>query len=163
MKKIILISCIATLLCACQPKSSDTASNPSSAAKPTVPETSIKTFTPTSQDTQDIAVLDKFNADFIQMSKEMQQELEQLKKQNNLQDSFVKQRQRDQALSALNMIKDLELNTAQGHYIQGMLYDYWDQKVSYLQQEKPAQAPNKNIINQAEQQLEHWKKDNKKA
>lgn len=60
------------------------------------------------------------------------------------------------------MLKDLELNTPQGHYIQGMLYDYWDQQLKFLDG-KQATAPSKDITLQAEQQLDYWRAQMKKA
>ena len=159
LKSIFIILATSGVLIACQPQQSEQTQN--SAPQPTV-ETDIKAFSATQEDATDIERLNTFNTNFISMSNEMYHELEQLKAQNTLQPDFVQRRKRDQALSALNMLKDLELSTPQGHYIQGMLYDYWEQQLKFLDGQQQ-QAPNKNIVLQAEHQLQHWQAQTKKA
>ena len=162
MNNFLIVSFVSLFLAACSLPSSEPQSQASQPSTTPEIQTAVKKFQPNAQDAADIEILATFNQNFIDMSKEMRHEIDQLKAQNNLRSDFLQQRKRDQALSALNMLKDLELNTPQGHYIQGMLYDYWDQQLKFLDG-KQATAPSKDITLQAEQQLDYWRAQMKKA
>ncbi|MEB3767210.1 hypothetical protein [Acinetobacter sp. MD2] len=120
------------------------------------PQTShLASFAITQNDPWDIAQFEQFNQTFNSMSQDMKTELEQLKQQNKLSPEFLAQRKRDRVLSALNMLKDLELKTEQGRYIQGLMASFWEQKRQAL--ESNTTAPNTDLMLQAEQQLDAWK------
>ncbi|WP_111893641.1 hypothetical protein [Acinetobacter sp. MB5] len=114
---------------------------------------SIRQFSATPDDAYDIQQLQNFIKNFHDMTQEMRTELEQLKQQNRLTAEFVEQRKHDQIHSALNMLKDLDLKTEQGRYIQGLMYEYWDQR----QQQTPTTKVDKAPMIQATEQLEYWK------
>lgn len=158
---LILLVSSALGLSACQQKT-DT-QNTQQASEPSLEQQGIKEFKATPDDAKDIATLEQFNKNFLETSNDMLNELQLLKKQGKLTDQFVLQRKHDQVLSALHMLKDLELKTAQGHYIQGMLYDYWDQQLKFLDHANQASElnekviePNKHIMVQAQNQLSYW-------
>lgn len=159
---LILIVSSALGLSACQQKTEDTQTT-QQASELSLEQQGIKEFKTTPDDAKDIETLEKFNRNFLETSNDMLNELQLLKKQEKLTDQFVLQRKHDQVLSALHMLKDLELKTAQGHYIQGMLYDYWDQQLKFLDQSHQASEinqqviePNKHIMMQAQNQLSYW-------
>lgn len=158
MKKLLPLIVILPFLNACSPDDSKKPTTQDVPSQTTQNTSTVKSFVKTPQDAKDIETLSKFNQNFIEMSTEMHQELQQLKAQGNLREDFVLQRKKDQTMSALNMLKDLELHTPQGHYIQGMLYDYWEQQHQFLTQPAQHTAPNKGIVLQAETQLAQWKK-----
>ena len=113
----------------------------------------IREFAATANDAHDIQQLENFTRNFHDMSQEMRTELEQLKKNHQLSQEFVMQRKHDQVHSALNMLKELDLKTEQGRYIQGMMSAYWD---SQREPQKQTPADQSTLI-QAAQQLEYWK------
>ncbi|MHA3055649.1 hypothetical protein E0H77_08915 [Acinetobacter sp. ANC 4633] len=153
----MLAGSLSLAACQKQPEHISSATTASSAAMHTASEVSIpqniRPFTTTPDDAHDIQQLDTFNRTFHDMTQDMRTELEQLKQYNQLTPEFVEQRKQDQIHSALNMLKDLDLKTEQGRYIQGMMYDYWDQ----LQHKKVAEKVDKTPVIQAIQQLEYWK------
>ena len=64
------------------------------------------------------------------------------------------------------MLKELDLKTEQGRYIQGLIYEYWenqaknfDQKSNSIDKEKPAAESVRGMSDllSAEAQLDHWK------
>jgi len=61
------------------------------------------------------------------------------------------------------MLKDLELKTEQGRYIQGLLYDYWEQQAKILDQTGTAKTETRQPVDQlneylhAQSQLHHWR------
>ena len=149
------------LVTGCQKKIStephQTASEPSS-TRPS----SVQVFAATPQDAEDIAQFEKFNQDFHNMSQEMRDELQQLKQQGQLTPEFLAQRRHDRILSALNMLKDMELKTQQGHYIQGLMYSYWEERLKQSTNSTNAatsepQPTTTHLMTQAEQQLDYWK------
>lgn len=146
-------------LVACQKQSGDSNHSTASATATShaasevhIPQ-NIRQFAATPNDAHDIQQLQNFNRTFHDMTQDMRTELEQLKKQDQLTPEFVEQRKHDQIHSALNMLKDLDLKTEQGRYIQGMMYEYWDQ----LQHKKITDKVDKAPVIQAAQQLEYWK------
>ncbi|MHA3097926.1 hypothetical protein [Acinetobacter brisouii] len=153
----ILAGSLGLAACQKQPEQSSSTTTASSTATPSSSEgnipQNIKPFAATPDDAHDIQQLDNFNRAFHDMTQDMRTELEQLKQHNQLTPEFVRQRKHDQIHSALNMLKDLDLKTEQGRYIQGMMYDYWDQ----LQHKKAGEKADKTPVIQATQQLEYWK------
>ena len=97
----------------------------------------------------------------------MEIELAKMKQANTLTPEFEQQRQKDNIKSALTMLKQLELKTEQGRYIQGLLYDYWEQQAKNLDQATLAnnnqqvdankQVNHLNEYLHAQSQLHHWK------
>ncbi|ENW97650.1 hypothetical protein [Acinetobacter sp. NIPH 298] len=125
----------------------------------------IKQFPTTADDAHDIAILDEYEQRFTEMTDSMEIELAKMKQDGSLTAEFEQQRQKDNVRSALNMLKDLELKTEQGRYIQGLLYDYWDNQAKALEQSRYSN-PSQNSTDQVEQlngylhaqsQLHHWK------
>jgi len=65
------------------------------------------------------------------------------------------------------MLKELELKTEQGRYIQGLLYEYWDNQAKVLEQstlsntsqnaDTAKQVEHLNEYLHAQSQLHHWK------
>ncbi|MCM1959539.1 hypothetical protein NCZ17_09135 [Acinetobacter modestus] len=127
----------------------------------------IKQFPTTADDAHDIAILDDYDRRFTEMSDSMEIELAKMKEANTLTPAFEQQRQKDNVQSALNMLKELELKTEQGRYIQGLLYEYWDNQAKVLEQSTLAsttentdaakQVDHLNEYLHAQSQLHHWK------
>jgi hypothetical protein len=78
----------------------------------------------------------------------------------------MQQRQRDHIQSALTLLKSLELKTEQGRYIQGLIYQYWEQQQKLLgttSSDKAIQHDAKENVKglgqylHAQEQLEHWR------
>ncbi|MGM7375561.1 hypothetical protein ACOI3T_36195, partial [Acinetobacter baumannii] len=66
----------------------------------------------------------------------------------------------DNVRSALTMLKDLDLKTEQGRYIQGLLYQYWENQeknFSDKQASKDEQVKQLADYLQAQNQLKYWK------
>ena len=127
----------------------------------------IKQFPATANDAHDIAALDDYDRRFTEMSDSMEMELAKMKEANSLTPEFEQQRQKDNVRSALNMLKELELKTEQGRYIQGLLYEYWDNQAKVLEQstlssttqnaDTAKQVDHLNEYLHAQSQLHHWK------
>jgi len=116
----------------------------------------IKQFPTTADDAHDIAILDDYDRRFTEMSDSMEIELAKMKEANTLTPA-----------SALNILKELELKTEQGRYIQGLLYEYWDNQAKVLEQstltsttentDTAKQVDHLNEYLHAQSQLHHWK------
>ncbi|MDO3664306.1 hypothetical protein [Acinetobacter higginsii] len=129
-------------------------------------QTPIKQFPATADDGHDIAILEDYDNRFTDMSDSMEIELAKMKEANTLTPEFEQQRQKDNVKSALAMLKDLELKTEQGRYIQGLLYDYWEQQAKVLEQgnaSNQSQTDTNKQVNHlneylhAQSQLHHWR------
>ncbi|MFT4020331.1 MAG: hypothetical protein QM666_02310 [Acinetobacter sp.] len=157
--RTLILILIATLsLSACDRHKNTEDSTDTTASAPT--SSTIQRFATTPNDAHDIAQFEQFNQNFQEISHDMAQELQQLKQQGQLNAEFVAQRKHDQTLSALNMLKDLDLKTEQGHYIQGLLSQFWENRLQAEQQQTASAVKNnedQSLIVQAEQQLAHWK------
>ena len=73
---------------------------------------------------------------------------------------FEQKRTLDNVRSALTMLKDLDLKTEQGRYIQGLLYQYWENQeknFSDKQASKDEQVKQLADYLQAQNQLKYWK------
>lgn len=120
------------LISACSPQKSNSSSNstesvdPSDELKHKIETKSLKTFPATAQDAHDIGLLQDYENNFNSMSTELENELKQLSAQGNLSEEMNNQRKRDLIQSSLNMLKELDLKTEQGRYIQGLFYQYWE-------------------------------------
>lgn len=126
----------------------------------------IKNFPSTPQDAADITVLDEYQEKFDAMNEELEADLEKMDQAGTLTEEIDQQRKRDSIQSALNMLKELDLKTEQGRYIQGLIYEYWenqaknfDQKSNSTDKEKPAAESVRGMSDllSAEAQLDHWK------
>ncbi|WP_043971461.1 MULTISPECIES: hypothetical protein [Acinetobacter] len=175
LKTTFAITCLLSsvlLLNACN-KDKEPAANKeqqSSSAKDAIGQlnqTPIKHFPATADDGHDIAILDDYDRRFTDMSDSMEMELAKMKEANSLTPEFEQQRQKDNVNSALKMLKELELKTEQGRYIQGLLYDYWDHQAKVLEQANRSTSPQKtdtsqqvNHLNEylhAQSQLHYWR------
>lgn len=126
----------------------------------------VKDFPKTADDQQDIAVLDDFEQRLQSLNDDIEAETERMRNEGNLTEEFMQQRQRDHVQSALALLKSLELKTEQGRYIQGLIYQYWEQQQKLLDQTSSDQAiqhdakENVKGLGQylhAQEQLEHWR------
>ncbi|MFW1952543.1 hypothetical protein [Acinetobacter beijerinckii] len=166
------ILCSTLLLTACNKDKEPAAKNESQTNSSTdaigqLNQTPIKQFPSTPDDGHDIRILDDYDTRFTEMSDSMEIELAKMKQANTLTPEFEQQRQKDNIKSALTMLKQLELKTEQGRYIQGLLYDYWEQQAKNLDQATLAnnnqqvdankQVNHLNEYLHAQSQLHHWK------
>ena len=126
----------------------------------------IQEFPQTANDQHDISLLRDFDRRFSDMSDEMEDELIKMRDNGSLTDEFARSRKQDNIQSALTMLKDLDLKTEQGRYIQGLMAQYWENQAKLLNNSsKPAQdLPNATPDNikglgeflHAQEQLDHW-------
>lgn len=126
----------------------------------------IKPFTATPDDAHDIDLLQQYEKDFDQLSEDLDAELKQLRIDNNLTDAMENQRKRDLIQSSLTMLKDLDLKTEQGRYIQGLFYQYWENQIDVYNEleqspENELKNPKDAIKNMsdyytAQAQLKYW-------
>lgn len=129
----------------------------------------VKPFAKTANDVQDIQALTDFDARFTAVSDEMEDELMRMKEDGSLTPEFALSRKQDNINSALTMLKALDLKTEQGRYIQGLMYQYWDNQGKLLRQPPADQngkaagnkQPSENVKGlgqfiHAQEQLEHW-------
>ena len=130
----------------------------------------IKQFPATPDDAHDIALLSEYDEKFNTMNSELEADLKKMLDEGNLTPEVELQRKKDSVRSAQNMLKDLDLKTEQGRYIQGLLYQYWekqDKKYKSGQTENTQQKshPNNAVkgmgdLITANNQLEYWKSQN---
>ncbi|NNH86959.1 hypothetical protein [Acinetobacter terrae] len=126
----------------------------------------VKAFEKTPDDQHDIALLTDFDTRFTQMSDDMEDELTKMHEEGSLTDEFAHNRKRDNIRSALNMLKELDLKTQQGRYIQGLIAEYWQTQAKLYDEHKDNKAEEmknsgdrvKGLANflHAQDQLEHW-------
>jgi len=124
----------------------------------------VKSFAKTQWDTADIQALLDYDQRFTAVSDDMEDELIQMKERGTLTEQFATERKRDNINSALSMIKELDLKTEQGRYIQGLIYQYWDNQNTLLKQaaSEPAEQHASDKIKglgqflHAQEQLAHW-------
>ena len=128
-------------------------------------ESPVKTFPATADDAHDIALLEDYDRRFTEMSDEMESELAKMHEAGTLTTEFEQQRTLDNVRSALTMLKDLDLKTEQGRYIQGLLYQYWENQEKHLsdkQANKDEQINDLADYLQAQNQLKYWKASQQK-
>lgn len=126
----------------------------------------VKTFAKTPDDLHDLTQLTHYDESFNQISDEMEDELMKLRDEDKLTDEFATQRKRDNVQSALDMLKELEMKTEQGRYIQTLMYQYWDNQAKIYDEKKQAtdgelKNPSDSVKGlgqfiHAQEQLEHW-------
>ena len=127
----------------------------------------IKQFAKTNNDIHDIKILIDYDARYTAVSETLEDELQKMKENSNLTAQFAYERKHDSILSALDMLKQLDLKTEQGRFIQGLLATYWETQEKLLEEQKDHanQTPNVTIDQgdaiqsdlQAQQQLEYWR------
>ncbi|HEN9510779.1 hypothetical protein SJZ98_08945 [Acinetobacter baumannii] len=123
-------------------------------------ERPVKKFPATADDAHDIALLEDYDRRFTEMSDEMETELEKMHEAGTLTTEFEQKRTLDNVRSSLTMLKDLDLKTEQGRYIQGLLYQYWENQeknFSDKQASKDEQVKQLADYLQAQNQLKYWK------
>ncbi|WP_284087438.1 hypothetical protein [Acinetobacter nosocomialis] len=123
-------------------------------------ERPVKKFATTADDAHDIALLEDYDRRFTEMSDEMETELEKMHEAGTLTTEFEQKRTLDNVRSALTMLKDLDLKTEQGRYIQGLLYQYWENQEKHIndkQANKDEQVNQLADYLQAQNQLKYWK------
>lgn len=163
------------LMTACTPKdttsehpsdSSSLDSKDGSDLKDKTEAKSIQNFPATPDDAHDIQLLTTYQTQFDRLSHDLEAELQSLEKDNNLTDEMKSQRKHDLIKSSLNMLKELDLKTEQGRYIQGLYYQYWENQAKVYQELK--QSADNELANPtdaiegmsdyytAQAQLQHW-------
>ena len=160
-------------LSACSPQSQDKTTNPktdsrdaSDELKQQIEAKPVKAFDATPNDAHDIALLTQYQSDFESISADLEKELNELENQGNLTEDMKNQRKRDLIQSSLNMLKELDLKTEQGRYIQGLYYQYWENQMQVYHElvispENELQDPSDAVKGMgdyytAEAQLKHW-------
>ena len=119
----------------------------------------VKAFPKTAQDVQDIQALLDFDQRFTAVSDDMEDELMRMKDAGSLTPEFAAERKRDNVDSALRMLKELDLKTEQGRYIQGLIYQYWNQQAQLLQASPGQEHSGIDGLGKfihAQEQLAHW-------
>ena len=144
--------------------------DPSIELKEQIQAQPIKAFAATVDDAHDIALLQQYERDFDQLSEDLDAELKQLRIDNNLTEDMENQRKRDLIQSSLTMLKDLDLKTEQGRYIQGLFYQYWENQIAVYNEleqspENELKNPKDAIENMsdyytAQAQLNDWAEKN---
>lgn len=127
----------------------------------------IKEFAKTVDDIHDIKLLIDYDSRYTSMTDEMENELSKMKTSGSLTTEFAYNRKRDNILSALDMLKQLELKTQQGRYIQGLLSNYWEEQAKWIESHKAQANETAQITDdtlksakdflQAQEQLEYWR------
>ena len=135
--------------------------------QPQVAHAAIQPFEMTADDPHDIQLLMDYEQRHDQMSNDLEDELERLHESQQLDAAFAQNRLQDNIQSALSMLKELDLKTPQGRYIQGLMSHYWEQQAQYLATQNTTSAPypvskeqrQQGLADllQAQQQLEHWR------
>ena len=123
-------------------------------------------FPATEHDAQDIEILVNFNNQFSALSDEMENEIIKMQQDGSLTPEFELSRRQDNIQSAFNMLKELDLHTEQGRYIQGLLYSSWEAQQKQLKENSSVEAKQPvqgiNEYMQAQKQLQHWKNQTEK-
>jgi len=127
----------------------------------------IKAFPSTPNDAHDIALFEDYQQKFTDNSNALEADLKKRATDGNLTPEIDQQLKRDGIQSALNMLKELDLKTEQGRYIQGLYYQYWENQAKVYDEKK--QSPDGELKNStdavkgvgdmftADEQLDHWK------
>lgn len=165
---IITLLCSGLILSACHksPEQETTKTDPQNKVEQQLDATPIKVFPKTEHDAQDIATLINFNTQFAALSDEMENEMIKMQKDGTLTPEFELTRRQDNIQSAFSMLKELDLHTEQGRYIQGLFYSSWEAQQKALQENKPNEQ--KQSVQgfaeymQAQKQLQHWKQTTEK-
>ncbi len=172
LKKLALIMLLSSTfgLTACQKTSENEQQNADISADDQIMQElnadPVKVFAKTPDDKYDIQALTDFDTRFTAVSDDMEDELMRMKDEGSLTAEFALQRKQDNIQSALTMLKALDLKTEQGRYIQGLMYQYWDNQANMLKQQPTDKAsegvPQNESIKglgqfiHAQEQLGHW-------
>ena len=165
---IITLLCSGLILSACHksPEQETTKTDPQNKVEQQLDTIPIKEFPATEQDTQDIEILVNFNNQFSALSDEMENEIIKMQQDGSLTPEFELSRRQDNIQSAFNMLKELDLHTEQGRYIQGLLYSSWEAQQKQLKENSSVEAKQPvqgiNEYMQAQKQLQHWKNQTEK-
>lgn len=167
------------LMTACAPKDNSQQNNgsePKDASQEVIEQLKtkpIKTFPSTPDDAHDIQLFDEYQQKFTENSRALEIDLKKRASEGNLTAEIDHQLKRDSIESALNMLKELDLKTEQGRYIQGLYYQYWENQAKIYDEKK--QSTNGEIKNSSDSeqdmsdifsvdaQLEHWKSTTAKS
>ena len=165
-----LTICLAFALSACERskiENADKLSPEDQIMQTQVEQAAIQPFEMTADDPHDIQLLMDYEQRHDQMSNDLEDELKRLHENKQLDAAFAKNRLQDNIQSALSMLKQLDLKTPQGRYIQGLMSHYWEQQAQYLAAQNTTSAPypvskaqrQQGLADllQAQQQLEHWR------
>lgn len=157
-----LLLSTALVLSAC----SDSNQNHTTTEEKQLSTNSIKSFVPHEHDQHDIQILSDYEQRFSAMSDASEDELIAMQEAGTLSENFITLRKHDTIRSALVMLKDLDLKTPQGRYIQGLMYQYWEKQDQYYNQYAAGKTTlsNSSIAMQgiedfihANEQLEQWR------
>ena len=126
----------------------------------------VKEFAKTPNDQHDIQLLNDYDNNYTEISDAMEDELSKLSISGNLDKEFAYNRKKDNLISAMEMLKALDLKTEQGRYIQGLIASYWDEQTQLLEKNKDKLASEPTLAEdgvkglgkylQAQEQLEFW-------
>lgn len=160
---ITILLCSSLVLSACHksPEPNTAKTDPQNKVEQQLDATPIKEFPKTEHDTQDITTLINFNTQFAALSDEMENEMIKMQKDGTLTPEFELTRRQDNIQSAFSMLKELDLHTEQGRYIQGLFYSSWEAQQKALKENKPSEHKQSvqgiSEYMQAQKQLQHWK------
>ncbi|MDY6482284.1 hypothetical protein SKM54_07495 [Acinetobacter faecalis] len=161
--------CSAFLLSACGNKNTEHSDEvtPEDKVMQELSSEAIRNFDKTPNDQHDILLLVDYDYRYTQVSDEMEDELIKLSKSGDLTAEFSYTRKKDNLVSASEMLKNLDLKTEQGRYIQGLIAGYWDQQLKLLEQHKDKTLNDKSLSEDklkglggylhAQDQLENWR------
>ena len=163
-------------MAACSPKDSpqqNNSSEPKDASQEIMDQLKtkpIKSFPSTPDDAHDIALLEEYDQKFTENNNALEADLKKRAAEDTLTYEIDQQLKRDSIESALNMLKELDLKTEQGRYIQGLYYQYWENQAKIYDEKKPSTTPTNlerdhpsdtlkgmGDMLTADEQLEHWK------
>lgn len=160
------------LISACSPKDhseQNNGSEPKDASQEILDQIQskpVKSFPSTPDDAHDIQLLNQYTQNDEENMRAIDADLQQRAKDGNLTDEMNTQLKRDAIQSSLNMLKELDLKTEQGRYIQGLFYQYWENQVKIEDKSQSANAgesktstdmsaANEDLAN-AQNQLDFW-------
>lgn len=160
-------------MAACSPKDSpqqNNSSEPKDASQEIMDQLKtkpIKSFPSTPDDAHDIALLEEYDQKFTENNNALEADLKKRAAEDTLTYEIDQQLKRDSIESALNMLKQLDLKTEQGRYIQGLIYQFWENQAKVYDENKLSKdGQSKNSADDvngmggmftAKDQLDHWK------
>ena len=157
------------LVAACSPSKDASNKENASDAQKDLKTAQIKPFPKTADDRHDIDLLIEYDQKFNEMNTALEADLKKMLDEGNLTPELELQRKQDSVRSAQNMLKDLDLKTEQGRYIQGLLYQYWEKQAKKYKNGQSSMNqkdhPNNKVkgmgdLITANNQLEYWKSQN---
>lgn len=160
-------------MAACSPKDSpqqNNSSEPKDASQEIMDQLKtkpIKSFPSTPDDAHDIALLEEYDQKFTENNNALEADLKKRAAEDTLTYEIDQQLKRDSIESALNMLRELDLKTEQGRYIQGLIYQFWENQAKIYDENKLSKdGQSKNSADDvkgmggmftAKDQLDHWK------